>query len=116
MVRASMIDILEQDFIRTARAKGIREILVVCKHGLRNAFIPTLTIIGLQLGYLLGGAIITETIFVWPGLGSYVTESIMVNDYAPVQAMTLLSAVIYSMINLLIEILYGVLDPRIRHE
>lgn len=116
MVRASMIEVLEQDFIRTARAKGVREFYIICKHALGNAFIPTLTIIGLQLGYLLGGAVITETIFVWPGLGSYITESIMVNDYAPVQAMTLLSAIVYSVINLIIEVIYGILDPRVRNE
>ncbi|MCM3568670.1 ABC transporter permease [Neobacillus mesonae] len=116
MVRASMLEVLKQDFIRTARSKGIREFVVICKHGLINSFIPTLTVIGLQFGYLLGGSVITESIFVWPGIGSYVTDSILVSDYAPIQAMTLISAVLYAFINLFVDVLYGVLDPRVRYE
>jgi peptide/nickel transport system permease protein len=116
MIRASMLEVIRQDFMRTARAKGLSERAVIYKHGLINALIPTLTVIGLQFGALLGGAVITETIFVWPGIGNYVTESILSADYAPIQAMTLISAVLYGCINLIVELLYGVLDPRVRYE
>ncbi|BBH23457.1 ABC transporter permease [Paenibacillus baekrokdamisoli] len=116
MIRASMLEVIRQDFMRTARAKGLSERAVIYKHGLINSLIPTLTVIGLQFGYLLGGAVITETIFVWPGVGNYVTESILSADYAPIQAMTLISAVLYGFLNLTVELLYGVLDPRVRYE
>ncbi len=116
MIRASMLEVIRQDFMRTARAKGLSRTAVIYKHGLINALIPTLTVVGLQFGYLLGGAVITETIFVWPGVGNYVTESILSADYAPIQAMTLISAVLYGVVNLLVELLYGVLDPRVRYE
>ncbi|TVY03167.1 ABC transporter permease [Cohnella terricola] len=116
MIRASMLEVIRQDFMRTARAKGLSERAVIYKHGLINSLIPTLTVIGLQFGYLLGGAVITETIFVWPGIGNYVTESILSADYAPIQAMTLISAVLYGILNLVVELLYGVLDPRVRYE
>jgi peptide/nickel transport system permease protein len=88
----------------------------VFKHALVNALIPTLTVLGLQFGYLLGGAVITETIFTWPGIGGYVTESILATDYAPIQAFTLVSAFLYSFINLTVDVLYGYIDPRIRYE
>ncbi|MBN3525337.1 ABC transporter permease [Paenibacillus apiarius] len=116
MMRSSMLEVIGQDYIRTARAKGLNERSVVYKHALVNASIPTVTMIGLQIGYLLGGAVITETIFAWPGVGSYVTESILATDYAPIQAFTLLSAVVYSCINLLVDMVYGLIDPRIRYE
>ncbi|WP_425452349.1 ABC transporter permease [Paenibacillus cellulosilyticus] len=116
MIRASMLEVIRQDFMRTAKAKGLSERAVIYKHGLINSLIPTLTVIGLQFGALLGGAVIIETIFVWPGIGSYVTESILSADYAPIQAMTLISAVLYGLINLVVELLYGVLDPRVRYE
>ncbi|REK76703.1 ABC transporter permease [Paenibacillus paeoniae] len=116
MIRTSMLDVTEQDYMRTARAKGLSERKIVFKHGLVNAFIPALTMIGLQFGSLLGGAVITETIFAWPGVGNYVTESILAADYAPIQAMTLISAVLYGLINLAVELIYGVLDPRVRYE
>lgn len=116
MVRSSMMEVLQQDFMRTARAKGLSERAVVYRHGLINSFIPTLTVLGLQFGYLLGGAVITETIFAWPGIGNYVTESILAADYSPIQAMTLLSAVLYGLLNLIVDVLYGVLDPRVRYE
>jgi len=116
MIRASMLEVIKQDFMRTAKAKGLSEMAVICKHGLINSLIPALTVIGLQFGYLLGGAVITETIFAWPGVGNYVTESILSADYAPIQAMTLISAVLYGAVNLLVELLYGVLDPRVRYD
>ncbi|UVI30741.1 ABC transporter permease [Paenibacillus spongiae] len=116
MIRASMLEVVKQDFMRTAKAKGLSQGAVIYKHGLINSFIPTLTVLGLQFGYLLGGAVITETIFVWPGIGNYVTESILAADYAPIQAMTLISAVLYGIINLIVELLYGALDPRVRYE
>lgn len=116
MIRASMLEVIRQDFMRTARAKGLSNGSVIYKHGLINSLIPSLTVIGLQFGALLGGAVITETIFVWPGIGNYVTESILSADYAPIQAMTLISAILYGFINLIVELLYGVLDPRVRYE
>ncbi|MCL5676831.1 MAG: ABC transporter permease [Firmicutes bacterium] len=115
MTRAAMLEVIGQDFIRTARAKGLPEIMVLLKHALRNALIPTVTILGLQFGQLLGGAVLTETIFSWPGLGSYVTESILITDYAPVQAFALVSAAIYVIINLGVDVLYAWIDPRIRY-
>jgi peptide/nickel transport system permease protein len=116
MMRSSMLEVIGQDFIRTARAKGLKERVVVYKHALVNALIPTLTVLGLQFGYLLGGAVITETIFNWPGIGSYVTESILATDYSPIQAFTLVSAILYSLINLMVDLVYGLIDPRIRYE
>ncbi|PYI56219.1 ABC transporter permease [Paenibacillus flagellatus] len=116
MMRSSMLEVIGQDYIRTARSKGIYERSVIFKHALVNALIPTLTVLGLQFGYLLGGAVITETIFTWPGIGGYVTESILATDYAPIQAFTLLSAFLYSFINLTVDVLYGFIDPRIRYE
>ncbi|WP_334074806.1 ABC transporter permease [Paenibacillus sp. A14] len=116
MVRASMLEVIRQDFMRTAKAKGLSGRAVIYRHGLINSLIPSLTVIGLQFGALLGGAVITETIFVWPGIGNYVTESILSADYAPIQAMTLISAILYGFINLIVELLYGVLDPRVRYE
>lgn len=116
MMRSSMLEVIGQDYIRTARAKGIYERTVILKHALVNALIPTLTILGLQFGYLLGGAVITETIFTWPGVGGYVTESILATDYAPIQAFTLISAMLYSCINLTVDLAYGFIDPRIQYE
>ncbi len=116
MIRASMLEVIRQDFMRTAKAKGLSGRAVIYKHGLINSLIPTLTVIGLQFGALLGGAVIIETIFVWPGVGNYVTESILSADYAPIQAMTLISAILYGLLNLIVELLYGVLDPRVRYE
>ncbi|WP_201319253.1 ABC transporter permease [Paenibacillus sp. EPM92] len=116
MIRASMLDVIKQDFMRTAKAKGLSDGAVIAKHGLINGLVPTLTVVGLQFGYLLGGAVITETVFVWPGVGQYVTESILAADYAPIQAITLISAVLYGILNLIVELWYGVLDPRVRYE
>lgn len=116
MVRSSMLEVIGLDYVRTARAKGLPERIVIYKHALVNALIPTLTILGLQFGYLIGGAVITETIFSWPGVGSYITESILATDYAPIQGFTLVSAIIYMLINLSVDLIYGLIDPRIRYE
>ncbi|MEE3234191.1 MAG: ABC transporter permease [Candidatus Latescibacterota bacterium] len=115
MVRASMIEIFHEDFIRTAWAKGLRSRVVVLRHALRNAFIPTLTIIALEFGYLLGGAVITETIFSWPGIGRWLFLSVQARDLQAVQGGVLLIATIFVIINTFADILYAWLDPRIRY-
>lgn len=115
MTRTSMLEVLNQDYIRTARAKGLRERAVVVRHGLRNALIPTLTIVGLQLGYLLGGSIVVETVFAWPGIGRLLIESIQMRDYTMVQAVVLLYAVLTLAVNLLVDLLYATLDPRVHY-
>jgi ABC-type dipeptide/oligopeptide/nickel transport system permease component len=115
MTRSAMLEVIGQDYIRTATAKGLPRVVVIGKHALKNAAPVTATIVGLQFGQLLGGAVITETIFTWPGVGSYVTQSILATDYAPVQAFTLLAALIYLLVNLLVDILNGWLDPRVKN-
>lgn len=115
MTRSNMIEVLNLDYIRTARSKGIREGKVIGKHGLRNILVPVLTVIGAQLGGLIGNAVVVETIFNWPGIGSYITQSILQTDYAPVQAFTVISVLIYMVINLILDILYAVVDPRISY-
>jgi peptide/nickel transport system permease protein len=114
MVRSSLLEVLGQDYIRTARAKGLPETKVVGSHALRNALIPTVTVIGLTTGSLLAGAVLTETTFSWPGLGRYAVEAASRLDYPAILAVTLISAVIYVTVNLIVDLLYGVLDPRIR--
>ena len=114
IVRASLLEVLRMDYIRTARSKGLRERQVIVVHGLRNAFIPVVTVMGLAFGGLMAGAIMTETIFSWPGIGRYAVESAANLDYPSVLGTTLLIAVIYIFVNLLVDILYGVIDPRIR--
>jgi peptide/nickel transport system permease protein len=115
ITRACMLDVLNQDYVRTARAKGLMERVVVIKHALKNALLPVVTIIGGQLGGLLGGAILTETIFSWPGMGTWAYQGILSRDYPIVQASVLVSATIYVFVNLAVDILYAVLDPRIRY-
>ncbi len=115
MTRATMLETIRQDYIRTARAKGLKENVVIIKHALRNALIPIVTVIGLQMGSLLGGAVLTETVFSWPGIGSYVVEGIMVSDYPRVQGAVLLIGTIFVVVNLVVDILYSYLDPRIQH-
>lgn len=115
MTRSSMLDVLSSDYIRTARAKGQKMFWVIYKHTLKNAFIPVLTIIGIQSGLLLGGAILTETIFGWPGIGTYIYEAIQARDYPVVQSGILLVATIFVLINLVIDLLYAVFDPRIKY-
>jgi len=114
MIRASLLEVLNEDYIRTARAKGLSGWTVVCRHGLRNALLPVITIIGLQLGVLLGGAVITEVVFSWPGIGELTIESIQRRDYPVLQACVLLISVSYVMINTLTDITYGLIDPRVR--
>ena len=115
MTRASLLEELTRDYIRTARAKGLSQLAVVVRHGLRNALLPVLTVIGLQTGRLLAGAILTETIFSWPGIGLWVYESIESRDYAIVQGATLFIAVIVVAVNVVTDLLYAVADPRIKY-
>lgn len=115
MTRSAMLEVIGQDYVRTASAKGLPRSVVIGKHALKNAAPVTATIAGLQFGQLLGGAVITETIFTWPGVGSYVTQSILATDYAPVQAFTLLAAVIYLVVNLLVDLFNSWLDPRVKN-
>jgi len=114
MTRATMLDVLRQDYVRTARAKGLSELAVVVKHTLRNAALPIVTITGLQFGTLLGGAVVTETVFAWPGIGRLAIQSIYNRDYPIVQCTVFLSAVLFIVLNFAIDLFYGVLDPRVR--
>ena len=114
MVRASVLEVLGEDYIRTARAKGLSEAAVLRRHALRNAWLPVLTLVGLQLGGVLGGAVITETVFAWPGVGSLLVESIQSRDYPVVQGCVLLISVLYVLVNALTDLAYARVDPRIR--
>lgn len=114
VMHASLIEVLHEDYVRTARAKGQRESLVIWRHAVRNALIPVVTVAGLQLGYLLGGAVVTETVFAWPGLGRLLVQSILARDFPVVQASVLLLATTFVAINLITDLIYGLLDPRIR--
>jgi dipeptide transport system permease protein len=113
--RSAMLEVLSDDYVRTARAKGLSPMRVIGVHALRNAMIPVITIIGLQVGVLLAGAILTETIFSWPGIGKWMVDSIFRRDYPVVQGGLLLIAAIVMMVNLLVDLLYGLINPRIRH-
>jgi peptide/nickel transport system permease protein len=115
MTRSSMLEVMNEDYVRTARAKGVVPWRVVSKHALRNAMLPTVTVIGLQVGLLMGGAVITETIFSWPGVGQIAYESIFRRDYAMIQGVVLYGATLFVLVNLLVDILYAVLDPRVRY-
>lgn len=115
MTRSAMLEVLGQDYVRTAVSKGLNPGIVVGKHAFRNASPSVVTVVGLEFGQLLGGAVITETIFSWPGVGSYVTQSIMATDYAPVQAFSLLAAVIFLVVNLLVDLTNAAIDPRVRN-
>jgi peptide/nickel transport system permease protein len=115
MTRSSMLEVMGEDYVRTARAKGVVPWRVVFKHALRNAMLPTITVIGLQVGLLMGGAIITETIFSWPGIGLYAYDSISSRDYASIQGVVLYGALLFVLVNLVVDILYAVLDPRVRY-
>jgi peptide/nickel transport system permease protein len=115
MVRSSLLEVLRQDFIRTANAKGLQERSVLYRHALKNAFIPVLTVMGVQIGYLLGGAVIIESIFSLPGMGRFLLDSISNRDYSIVQGGVLFIALIFSFVNLSVDLVYGWLDPRIRY-
>jgi peptide/nickel transport system permease protein len=114
MTRSSMLEVMNEDYVRTAKAKGVVPWRVVFRHALRNAMLPTVTVIGLQFGLLMGGAILTETIFTWNGIGQYALQSINGRDYAGIQGVVLYGAVFFVLINLLVDVLYAVLDPRVR--
>jgi peptide/nickel transport system permease protein len=116
ITRSAMLEVLSQDYIRTARAKGLLERWVISKHALKNALLPVVTIIGLQFGTLLSGAILTETIFSWPGIGSWIYEGILARDYPVVQGGVVFVAVVFVLINLLVDISYAFLDPRIQYK
>ena len=114
MIRSALLEVITEEFIRTARAKGLTEWRVIAHHGLRNALLPVITLLGLQLGALLGGAIITETVFSWPGIGLLVVEAIQRRDYPVVQATVLFISLSYVLVNLLTDLLYAWIDPRVR--
>jgi ABC-type dipeptide/oligopeptide/nickel transport system permease component len=114
LTRSAVLEVLRMDYVRTARAKGLAELAVVAKHTLKNAAIPIVTITGLQFGSLLGGAVVTETVFAWPGMGRLAIQSIYNRDYPIVQCSVFLSAVLFIVLNLVIDVIYGVLDPRLR--
>jgi peptide/nickel transport system permease protein len=114
MTRSSMLEVMGEDYVRTARAKGVVPWRVVFKHSLRNAMLPTITVIGLLVGLLMGGSILTETIFSWPGVGQITLESVGRRDYAMIQGVVLYGAALFVLINLLVDVLYAVLDPRVR--
>jgi glutathione transport system permease protein len=113
--RSSFVDILGDDYIRTARAKGLDEPRVVFKHGMRNALIPVVTMMGLQFGFLLGGSIVVEKVFNWPGLGRLLVDAVDMRDYPVIQALVLLFSLEFMMINLIVDVLYGVINPVIRY-
>jgi peptide/nickel transport system permease protein len=115
ITRSAMLEVLNQDYIRTAYAKGLRARTVVVRHAFRNAMLPIVTIVGLQLGTLLSGAVLTETIFSWPGVGKWLFDSIVARDYTIVQTMTLIIAMIYVTVNFTVDVFYAVIDPRIRY-
>ncbi|MGE7772904.1 ABC transporter permease [Viridibacillus arvi] len=116
MTRSSMLEVMRSDYVRTARAKGQNMFWVVYKHAFKNAIIPVLTVIGLQMGLLLGGAILTETIFSWPGIGRYIYDAIGYRDYPVIQSGILVIAFVFVMINLIVDILYSLIDPRIKYD
>ena len=115
MTRSTMLDTLGQDYVRTSRAKGISEFKVIGKHALRNSLIPVTTVIGLQFGALLGGALLTESVFAWPGIGKFTVDSILKSDFPMVQGIVLLIAVVFVLVNLAADLMYAYLDPRIKY-
>jgi len=115
MIRGDMLEILSQDFVRTARAKGLSARRVVVNHALRNAFIPTLTLIGLSFGFALGGSVLVETVFDWPGIGLYAVNAALTADFEPIMGVTLLVGCMFIVLNLVVDLLYGVIDPRIHY-
>ncbi len=116
LTRSSVLEVLRQDYIRTARAKGTGERVVLYRHALKNALIPIITMAGIQLGYLLGGAVVVETVFSWPGLGRYIVSAIHFRDFPVVQGGVMFLALTFVFLNLIVDILYGIIDPRIRYD
>lgn len=116
MTRSSMLEVFGQDYVRTARSKGLREEMVIIKHALRNALVPVVTIMGLRFGTLLGGAVLTETVFAWPGVGRLMVNSILARDYPVVQGAVLVVACTFIFVNLVVDLLYSFIDPRIKFE
>ena len=116
MTRASMIEALSQDYTTTARSKGLEEQVVIVKHALKNALIPIITVVGLQFGLLLGGAVLTETVFAWPGIGRLIVDSILARDYPVIQGTILIFGLLYILVNLVVDIIYAFIDPRIRYD
>ncbi|WP_459617807.1 glutathione ABC transporter permease GsiC [Bordetella sp. 2513F-2] len=114
--RASFVDVIQEDFVRTARAKGLREKVVIIKHCLRNALIPVVTMMGLQFGFLLGGSIVVEAVFNWPGLGRLLVDSVNMRDYPVIQSLVLLFSLEFIVINLIVDVLYGFINPTIRYK
>jgi len=114
--RASFVEVIQEDFVRTARAKGLSERVVVAKHALRNALIPVVTMMGLQFGFLLGGSIVVETVFSWPGLGRLLVDAVTQRDYPVIQGLVLLFSLEFILINLIVDVLYGVINPSIRYK
>lgn len=115
MTRSSMLDVMRQDYIRTARSKGLMEKVVIYRHALKNALIPVVTVIGLEVGLLLGGAILTETVFAWPGVGRLAIQGITYRDIPIVQGTTLFFSGIFVVVNLIVDVTYAYLDPRIHY-
>ena len=116
MTRSTMLETLSQDFTTTARSKGLQERVVVIKHAFKNAMIPIITVVGLQFGLLLGGAVLTETVFAWPGLGRLIVDSILARDYPVIQGSILIFGLLYIMVNLVVDLIYALVDPRIRYD
>lgn len=116
LTRSSILEVIHQDFIRTARAKGVKEKLIIYKHTLKNALIPIITIVGLEFGHLLGGAVLTETVFSMNGIGRYIIQSIQFRDYPAIQGSILFVAAIFVIVNLVVDLCYGAVDPRIRYD
>jgi peptide/nickel transport system permease protein len=115
LTRTSMLDVLKEEYVRTARGKGLREWWVISKHGLKNALIPVLTVVAIQFGSVLGGAVITETVFSWPGMGRLMVDSVYNRDYPVVQAGVIICAFLFAVVNLVVDFVYTLLDPRIRY-
>ncbi|SFE51995.1 peptide/nickel transport system permease protein [Paenibacillus algorifonticola] len=116
LTRSSILEVINQDYIRTAKAKGVRQWLIIYKHALKNAFVPIITVIGMEIGNLLGGAVLTETVFSMNGLGRYIIQSIQFRDYSAVQGSILFVALLFVIVNLLVDLCYAAVDPRIRYD
>ena len=114
--RASLVEVIQEDYVRTARAKGLQERVVILRHALRNAMIPVVTMMGLQFGFLLGGSIVVESVFNWPGLGRLLVDSVNSRDYPVIQALVLLFSLEFILINLVVDLLYGLINPTIRYK